>query len=147
MLGGDPRLEGVRRSLHRHRAAQRLGVEQALCLGDLVVVPAGAVLVGEQHEPTVADPRVAARVLEQHQREQRHQHGLVGPQPEHDPDEADGLARDVGAQQVGAGAGGVAGGEREVGRLRDGVEPVGQHGLRRGRRRGCRPRRSSSWRG
>ena len=45
VLGGDQRLEQVRRRRRRRRAA-----EQRDRLVDLVVVPAGAVLVGKQHQ-------------------------------------------------------------------------------------------------
>ena len=96
-------------------------------LGDLVVVPAGAVLVGEEHQATVAHACVAPGVLEQHQGEQGDECRLVGTQAEHDPHQADRLAGQVGAQQVGSGAGGVAGREGEVGGLRDDVEAVRQH--------------------
>ena len=91
---------------------RRHPVEEAHGLGDLVVVPARAVLVGEQHElASRADPGVASGVLEEQQGEQRQEHRLAGAQREGHPHEPDGLARQVGAQEVGARAGGVAGRE------------------------------------
>ena len=102
-------------------------LEQVERLGDLVEVPPRAVLVGQQHEPPGGvDARVPAGVLEEQQREQGLQHRLVGAQGEGDPHEPHGLPRQVGAQQVGAAARGVAGGEREVGDLRDDAQPLGQ---------------------
>ena len=47
---------------------------------DLRAVPQRAILVGEQHELAVAKARVAARVVQQHQREQPERLGLVGHQ-------------------------------------------------------------------
>ena len=79
-------------ALGRERARVSDGVaEQPDGLGDVVVVPAGAVLVGEQHEAPVAHAGVAARVLEQHQGEQRHQRRLVGAQAQHDAHQPDRL--------------------------------------------------------
>ena len=128
MLGRDPALEDVRRRERCHRAGEARCGQEPHRLGDLVVVPAGAVLVGEQHQPPVAHARVTARVLQEHQRQQRDQGGLVGPQGQHHPHQPDRLPGELGAEQVGAGAGGVAGGEGEVGGLRERVEPVGQDG-------------------
>ena len=75
VLRGDQRLQEVRR-------AGRGGVwgQQLECLRDLDVVPAGAVLVREQHQPPVPHPGVPAGVLEQHQGEQRVELDAAGQQ-------------------------------------------------------------------
>ena len=128
VLGRDPRLQDVGRGERRHRSGQRRVGEQARRLGDLVVVPAGAVLVGEQHQPAVVDPGVAAGVLEQHQGQQGEEGRLVGAQTEDDADQPDGLAGEVRPEQVRTGAGGVPGREGEVRDLRDGVETLREDG-------------------
>ena len=80
MLGRHEGLQPVALG-ERGGAGGRHPLEQVERLGDLVEVPPGAVLVGQQHEPpVVVDPGVAARVLEQQQREQGPQHRLVGAQ-------------------------------------------------------------------
>ena len=57
------------------RSASASGASRPRRLGDLVAVPPAPVLVGQQHQPAVrVDPGVAARVLQQHQREQRVEH-------------------------------------------------------------------------
>ena len=82
-------------------ALRRHPVEERERLGDLVVVPPRAVLVGEQDEPAGrVDPGVATRVLEQQEREEGLQHRLVGALGEGDPHEPHGLAGEVGAHQV-----------------------------------------------
>ena len=69
------------------------GVSSVERLGDLVGVPAGPVLVGQQHQPAVAHPRVAPRVLEQHQREQAVEVGAPGQQVAEQPGQPDRLGR------------------------------------------------------
>ena len=104
MLGRHERLEPVALG-ERGGAGGRHPVEQRERLGDLVVVPARAVLVGQEDEVAVGpEPGVAAGVLEEEQREQGTQGGLLRAQGEGDPDQPDRLARQVGTQQVGAGA-------------------------------------------
>ena len=68
----------------RERAVERLAPAR-----DLRGVPARAVLVGEQHELAAGEARVAARVVEQHQRLEavhlrlvRHQLGERRAEPE-----------------------------------------------------------------
>ena len=101
VLGRDPRLHGVRRRQRADRAGQHRLRQQRQRLVDLVAPPAAAVLVGEQHQrAVVVDPRVASRVLEQHQREQRDQRRLARSQREHDPDQPDRLPGQLGPQQV-----------------------------------------------
>ena len=127
MLGRHERLEPVALG-ERGGARRRHPVEQPEGLRDLVVVPPRAVLVGQEDEVAVRpDSGVTTGVLQEEQREQGPQGGLLGPQGEGDPHEPDRLAGQVGPQEVGAGARCVAGGEREVGDLRDDLEPFGQH--------------------
>ena len=127
MLGGDESLEPV--ALDEGGGTCRDGGEQGERLGDLVVVPPGPVLVGQEDEPAVgSDPGVAAGVLEEQEREQCLEDDRAGALGEGDPHQADGLARQLGAQEVGSGTGRVAGGEGEVGRLRHRLEALGQDG-------------------
>ena len=73
VLGGDRRLQPV-------AAGRRRRGERAALL-DLAGVPQRAVLVGEQDEPPLGvDARVAARVVEQHQRQQAARLGPAGHQ-------------------------------------------------------------------
>ena len=84
---GDARPVGDRRDvlerdrrLHPVLVARRAGGERAALL-DLVRVPQRAVLVVEQHQPPVGvDARVAARVVQEHQREQPARLGPLGHQ-------------------------------------------------------------------
>ena len=80
------RLVGVQRRdrrLHdvgpRPRSASARSSARA-ARGDLRRVPQRAVLVGEQHDLAVAQARLAARVVQQHQRQQAVHLGLVGHQ-------------------------------------------------------------------
>ena len=68
VLRSDPCLHDVRRRQRADRPGQhRLGQEHQ-CLVDLVTTPAAAVLVVEQHQPSLSvHPGVAPRVLQQHQ--------------------------------------------------------------------------------
>ena len=69
------------RGLDRERPVEaRRGCHPDALL-DLGGVPARAVLIGEQHELAVrVEPRVAARVVQDHQRQQATHLGLVGHQ-------------------------------------------------------------------
>lgn len=126
MLGGDERLQEVRRRRGGHERA-----EQVEGLQRLVVVPAGAVLVGQQHQLAVHHAGVPPGVQEDHQGEQRVQLGAVDPRrqdgTEH-PHEPHRLARRAGAEHVGSAPGGVAGGEREVGDVADDTRALRQPG-------------------
>ena len=76
-----------------------VGGERAALL-DLVRVPQRAVLVGEQHEPPVGvDARVAARVVEQHQREQPARLARLGHQLDQQPAEPDRLGAQLAAHE------------------------------------------------
>ena len=96
MAGRDRRLELVGPG-----PAERLGaLEHAEALVDRARVPERAVLVGEQDELAVgADARVAARVLQQHQRQQPERLGLVGHQHAEELREPDRLAAEVAADE------------------------------------------------
>ena len=113
-------------------------------LGDLVVVPAGAVLVGQQHQPAVGTRASRRECCRSISASRPTSAGSSGRTPEHDPHQPDRLAGRLGAQQVGAGAGRVAGGEREVGDLGDGVEPLREHAGVRHAEGDARARRSAS---
>ena len=95
-------------------------------------MPHRAVLVGEGHQAAVALAGVAARVLEQQQREHRPGLGGVGHEVVQDGGEPHGVSRQVGAQQVRPGAGGVPGGEGEVDRSAHLVETRPELVLERG---------------
>src|SRR2546423_512484 len=73
-------------------------IEHALALVDLRAVPERAILLLEQHE---LGPRagVAARVLEQHLREQPERLGLVGHEPREQPPEPDRLVAQLAANR------------------------------------------------
>ena len=101
----DRRLHLIRPD--RTRAQRRL--DQRLALGDLVAVPTGAVLRFEQHEITLGrDPRVASRVVQQHQGEQSRGLGVVGEPGAHETRQADRLAAQIVAHEVVARGRGVS---------------------------------------
>lgn len=116
VLGGDQRLQQVGRGGRVHQGRQqRQGFQR------LLVVPAGAVLVGQQDGPPVRDPGVPAGVLEQHQGEQGVQlvvardAGLEqGPDHAHQPD---GLGGQLRTDDLVAGRGRVARREGQVGHV------------------------------
>ena len=77
VLGRHERLQPVALG-ERRGDVRRHPVQQRDRLGDLVVVPARPVLVGQEHEAAGGvGAGVAPRVLEEQQREQRLQHRLV----------------------------------------------------------------------
>ncbi|CAB4721263.1 unannotated protein [freshwater metagenome] len=124
MLGGDQRLQQVGRGRGRRERGQ-----QGQGLGDRPVVPALAVLVGQQHQSPVAHARVAARVLQQHQGQQGIEVGRVARRRHHlaqHPHEPHGLAGDLGTHDIGTRARCVAGGEGEVGDLCGQVDALGE---------------------
>ena len=111
MAGGDRRLHLVRLRL---RASQR-GVEQLDSLVDRVPVPARAVLLLERDEVAVfVDTTRAARVVEEHEREQRQRLGLVRHELRQGTGEANGFVREALTHEVGARARGVALVEEQV---------------------------------
>ena len=74
------------------RPRRQRGLDERTALGDLVLVPARAVLVLQQDElPVAVEPSVAARVLEQHQREQAEHLRVVRHQGDEHPAEPDRL--------------------------------------------------------
>ena len=108
-------------------AAQR-HVDELAPLGDPRAVPARPVLVLEQHQlAVVADPRVAARVVQEHQRQQPGRLRRVGEERDHDPGQADRLgaqlAPDRGNRPTGRR---VALVEDEVEDVQHAVEPLGE---------------------
>ena len=124
----DRRLELVRPDPpHPHRP-----VEQLPPLVDPGPVPARAVLVLEQHELAARPrPRLAPRVVEEHQRQQPEDLGLVGHQRREDPGQADRLRRTARAGPAVAGRRVVALVEDEVEHPQHAVEPLGQGVVRR----------------
>ena len=94
---------------------------------DLSPVPARAVLVGQQDQlPLRAGTRGAARVVEQHQREQPERLGLGGHQRRQQLAQPQRLRAQLGAQQVLAGGGGVALVEDQVDDREHRVQAIGQ---------------------
>ena len=72
-------------------------VERRPSVGDLRGVPERAVLVGEQHQLAIAEPRLAAGVEQQHHRQQAVHLRLVGHQLGERPPEPDRLGRQLAA--------------------------------------------------
>ncbi len=93
-------------------------------------VPAGAILVGEPDERAVGvGARVAARLGQQHQREQPRSLRLIGHQLGQQPGEPDGLGAQVGARELGARRRDVALIEDQVEHGEHRVEALGQVAL------------------
>ena len=108
---GDRRLQLVGAGAAQ---AQR-AVELRAALGERAGVPARAVLVGQGDVAAVAGhARVAARVVDEHERQQPGGLGVVGHELREQAAEADRLDAQLGAHQAVAGAGGVALVEDEV---------------------------------
>ena len=140
----DRRLDLVRPGpAHPQRA-----IQERLALVDLGAVPAAAVLVLEEHELAVRPgPRVAPRVVQEHQREQAERLGLVGHELGEDARQPDRLGRELAPDERLAG-------RRAVALVEDQVEDP-QHARRgapaaaraAGRGTGSRRRGSSAWPG
>ena len=97
------------------RRRRRRAVELGAALGQRGGVPARAVLVGQRDvAPVAADAGVAARVVDEHERQQAGGLGVVGHQLGEQAPEADRLRAQLGAHEAVAGAGGVALVEDEV---------------------------------
>ena len=124
MAGGDRGLQRVR----PQRAAELLGAPQPVeATLHEQVVPARAVLIGEQHRlPVRPDPRPQPRGLELHQRQQAVDLGLAGHQRGEDPSEAQGVRAQRRADPVLAGARRVALVEHEVDHLEHRRQTLGQ---------------------
>ena len=91
------------------------------------MVPARAVLIGEQHRlPVRADPRAQPRGLELHQGQQAVDLGLAGHQRREDPAEAQGVLAQRRADPVRAGARRVALVEHQVDHLEHRRQTLGQ---------------------
>ena len=96
MLGGDRGLQRV--GAHGPRGER--GRREREALVDLRAVPARAVLILEQHELAVRRrARLAARVVEQHQREQAARLGRAGKLLGEQAPEADRLLREIRAHE------------------------------------------------
>ena len=83
-------------------AAQAQGaVELGAALGQRAGVPARAVLVGQRDvAPVAADAGVAARVVDEHERQQAGGLGVVGHQLREQAPEADRLGAQLGAHEA-----------------------------------------------
>jgi hypothetical protein len=102
---------------------QRLA-DQRHALGDLVGVPAAAVLLRHGDQRAVRPgARRPARVGEQHQREEPGHLAVLREQAVHDPGQPDRLGRQLGALQVRAGRAGVPLVENQVEDVQDRREP------------------------
>jgi hypothetical protein len=76
-------VQGGDRRLHEVRAAAVEGqrpVKRSAALGDLRLVPERSVLLGQQDELAAAEARLAARVEQQHERQEGVYLRLVGHQ-------------------------------------------------------------------
>ena len=128
MQGGDRRLDLV---AARAPEPQR-AVQHAHALGDLGPVPARAILVGEQDQLAVGvGPRVPARIVEQHQREQTERLWLSGINEASSLPSRTASAHRSHRTQVRAGGGGVALVEDQVDDREHGRQPLGQGGVAR----------------
>src|SRR5689334_17601281 len=120
----------------RDRGLQRVGagtasadraVEQSLAFSDLVPIPAAAVLLVEECRLAVgSNARLAPRVVEEEQRQEAGNFGLVGHQLGEEPAEADRLVAEVVANQVVATRRGVALIEDEVYDRENGIQALRQ---------------------
>ncbi len=101
MLGGDPGLDGV--GAGRARCGSAAGERKAAI--DLLAVPEAAILLTEGNEAVIADPGVAAGVVEEHQRQQPEHLGLLGEHRREQARQPDRLAAQILAEErVGGGA-------------------------------------------
>ena len=125
MHGVDRRLDLVDAGL----VAPQAVADDRLALGDQCAVPAVPILVGERHEVAAGGrPGRAARLDEQHQREQPQDLRLVGHELGEQPAETDGLGAQVGADELRSRAGRVALVEDEVDDGQHGLQPAGEVG-------------------
>jgi hypothetical protein len=126
---GRSRVERGDRALQlvRTRSSGEEGpVQGGETLVDHRVVPAGTILVLEQdHRPPWVRPGVPARMLQEHQREQAPDLGLVGHQHQDDAGQTDRLVAQIRPDQ-GARGGGVPLVEHEVHDGEHAREPLGQ---------------------
>lgn len=122
MHRNDRRLQGV----GPDAAAGQGPLDQAEPLDDQSTIPQSAVLLVEPHQFAAGrDPRLAPRVVQQHQGEQAEGLG-VGQQLDQQAADADRLAAEIGAGQAGAGGGRVALVEHQVDHLQDVAQPLGE---------------------
>ena len=115
--------------------------DQRAARGDVRAVPTHAVLVGERDERTVgAGAGAAARVGEQHQREQPGHLAVVGERALDLAHQADRLAREIGTLELVARGRGVPLVEDEVEDMQHRAQPLVVLRRRRHRERGARVR-------
>ena len=130
------------------RRSSSVACHERLALGDPRGVPARSVLVVEQDQLAGrADPRLAAGVVQQHQRQQAGRLGLVGEQRDHEPCQPDRLGAQLAPDQRVAGRRGVALVEHEVEDRAARRRAVRAAARRAARGRGSRRRGSCAWRG
>ena len=120
--GGDGRLQLV----WADGAAGERGGDERDALGDRGPVPAGAILLVERDQLAGrSGPRVAPRVGQEHEHDQPGGLAVGGDEAVEPAGQAQGLARQVGAMDVGARAGGVAFVEDQVEDVHDRAEARG----------------------
>ena len=91
-------MDGAIAACSAYGPARRSAAQRSTSAGASAIArgPSAAVLVGEQHELAVGvGARVAARVVEQHEREQADRLGLVGHQLDEQAAEPDRLGAQV----------------------------------------------------
>ena len=111
MAGGDGRLDLIRT---RPPAPQR-GLQDSDALADLRRVPQRTVLVLQRHQVAASvQPRGAARVVQQHQRQQAGRLRFVGHQPGQHPGQPDRLGAEILPDQVRPGRGRITLVEQQV---------------------------------
>ena len=128
MQGRDGRLQ-----LIRTRAADpQRGFDHPGPLGDPFRVPSRPVLILEQHElPVRPRPRLASRIVEEHQCQEPGDLGLIGEQLDHDPAQPDRLGRELAPDDGFPRRRGVTLVEDQVQDAQDPVESLGQQVERR----------------
>ena len=140
---GDRRLQRVRTEPPQRQGA----LDERRSFRDLIAVPRDAILIGEQNQLAVGRrARGAARLVQQHQREQPDRLGLR-QQLDQQPSEPDRLARQIVPRQRLARRGEVALVEHQVDDVQDAVEAIGETRPAPAPDRESPRRESSPWRG
>ena len=123
----DRRLQRVRPEAPRRQRA----LDQRRSLGDLRAVPQRAILLVQQDDLAVRGRAPgAARLVQEHQRQQAHRLRLR-QELDDQPPEPNRLGRQVVARQRLPGRGRIPLGEHQVDHVQDAVEPIRQIGARR----------------
>ena len=145
--GGVQRGDGGLQLVGPGRSWRQGLVERMGALGDPATVPERAVLAIQRDVlAAFVDARVAAGVLQQHQREQAERLGVAGQQVDQQAPEADRLAAELAADEAVAVGCRVALVEHQVDDGQDAVAALGRAVRPAGRGRGCAQRRSCAWR-